>query len=206
MVPTLDIPSYGVCYNVCYLWFRSQQASVTAIVIMFVIYGSRRQTSLVTAFVKLFVIYGSGVRYPQFRRWLVAALIILSYGHCNNVCYLWFRRQTSSVNAFVNMFVIYGSGVSHLKLWRLLTCLLSMVPALDILSYGHCNTVCFLWFRRLLKCLLSMVQALAILSQGVCYNVCYLWSRRQTSLFTVIVIMFVNYGSGVRHPQTRPLL
>ena len=68
------------------------------------------------------------------------------------------------------MFVIYGSSVKHLKLRCLLTCLLSIVPALDILSYGHCTTVCFLWFRR------------------------------STSLVTVFVKMFVFYNSGVIHP------
>jgi len=49
--------------------------------------------------------------------------------------------------AFVKMCVIYGSGFRHPQLRRLLKGLLSMVPALDILSYGHCNTVCFPWFR-----------------------------------------------------------
>jgi len=54
------------------------------------------------------------------------------------------------------MFVIYGSGVRHPQLRRLLTCLLSVVPELDILTYGHCNTVCYL-----------LVPALDILSFGV---------------------------------------
>jgi len=46
------------------------------------------------------------------------------------------------------MFVIYGSGVRHPLLRRLLKFVLSIVPALDILSYGHGNNVGYLWFRR----------------------------------------------------------
>jgi len=46
------------------------------------------------------------------------------------------------------MFVIYGSGVRHPQLLRLLKRLLFIVPALDILSYGVCFNVCYLWFRR----------------------------------------------------------
>ena len=70
----------------------------------------------------MFVIYGTGVRYPQLGRLLKSSL---SMGP-----------------------VFYGSGVRHPKLRRLFKCLLSMVAALDILSYGHCNNVCYLWFRR----------------------------------------------------------
>jgi len=46
------------------------------------------------------------------------------------------------------MFVIYGSGVRYPQLGRLLKRVLSMVPALDILSFGVCLNVCYLWFRR----------------------------------------------------------
>ena len=59
---------------------------------------------------------------------MVPSLDILNYGHCNNVCYLWFRRKTCLVKAFVNMFVIYGSDVRHSQLRRLFKRLLSMVP------------------------------------------------------------------------------
>jgi len=45
------------------------------------------------------------------------------------------------------MLVIYGYGVRHPQLRCLLTCLLSMVLALDILCYGYINNVCYLWFR-----------------------------------------------------------
>jgi len=65
---------------------------------------------------------------------MVPALDILSYGVCYNVCYLWFRRWTSLVTAFVKRLVIYDSGVRYPQLRRLLYCLLSMVPVLDILS------------------------------------------------------------------------
>ena len=117
---------------------------------------------------------------------MVPALDILNYGHCNNVCYLWFRLSMVPALDILSygvclMFVIYGSGVRHPQFRRLLNCLLQMVPALDILSYGHCYNVCYILFR------LSMVPALDILSYGVC-------------------LMFVIYGSGVRHPQFRRLL
>ena len=95
-----------------------------------------------------------GVRHTQLRRLLtcllsvVPALDILTYGHCNTVCFLWLRRYSCLVTAFVNMFEIYGSGVRHPQLRRLLYCLLSIFSALDILSYGQGNNVCYLWFRR----------------------------------------------------------
>ena len=120
------------------------------------------------------------VRHPQLGRLLncllsiVPVFDILSYGHCYNICYLQFRRQTSLVTAIVKMLVIYGSGVRHSQLGRTLNCLLSIVPALDILSYCHCYNVCYIWFWRqtsivtvLLTCWLSMVPALDILSQDV---------------------------------------
>ena len=170
MVPALDILSYGHCNCVCYLWFRRQTSLVKAFVKMCVIYGSgvrhpqlrrlltcllsmvRRQISSDKAFVKMFVIYDSGVRHPQLRRLLKGllsmdpALDILSYRVCYNVCYLWFRCQISSVSAFVKLFVIYDSGVRHPQLRHLLYCLLSIISALDILSYGQGNNVCYLQF------------------------------------------------------------
>jgi len=42
------------------------------------------------------------------------------------------------------MFVIYGSGVRYPQFRRLLNCLLSMIPALDILSYGIYYIICYL--------------------------------------------------------------
>ena len=47
-------------------------------------------------------------------------------------------EQKSLVTAFVIMFVIYGSSVRQPQLRRRLKCLLSKVPALDILNYGVC--------------------------------------------------------------------
>ena len=168
MVPALDILSYGHCNSFCYLWFRRQTSLVTAFVKMCVIYGSgvrhpqlrrlltcllsmiRRQISSDKAFVKMFVIYDSGVRHPYLRHLLKGllsmdpALDILRYRVCYNVGYLWFLCQISSISAFVKLFVIYDSSVRHPQLRRLVKCLLTMVPALDILSYGVYYIVCYL--------------------------------------------------------------
>jgi len=70
------------------------------------------------------------------------------------------------------MFVIFGSGVRYPQLGRLLKSVLSMIPVIYGSSVRHRQ------YRRLFKCLLSMVPALDILSFGVCLNVCYLWLRR----------------------------
>ena len=74
-----------------------------------------------------------------------------------------------------------------------------MVPALDILIYGHCKNVCYLLFRRKTSSVRAFVLMVVIYGSGVRYH------QLGRLLKSVLSMVPVIYGSGVRHPQFRRL-